>query len=223
MMAGKTASRLQRALVTVGILCFVYALLGNYLALPGYVRFLERGRISAAGNGFDMAVLVGATKTVLWLFSFQLGLFFLTLAALLRANARRGLRWTFVLLALAWLGFAGIQSLPRAGAPFYIVFGSLILVLIAIVIWRWSNLRPSLEGPDLRAHDFRLFGYLFFAMAAWDVCGFGSMGFMLHPEKAAAFETGDLLATQSTKVMIEFVLGWTFSLLSMPPNQSGSV
>ncbi len=50
-----------------GALLLLYAILGNYVALPGYIRFIERGGTSAAGNTFDLDVLMGATKTILWM------------------------------------------------------------------------------------------------------------------------------------------------------------
>ena len=46
-----------------GVGLLVYAVLGNYVALPGYIRFLERGGTSAAGSTFDLTVLFGATRT----------------------------------------------------------------------------------------------------------------------------------------------------------------
>ncbi len=57
-------------LVATGIVLLSYAVLGNYVALPGYVRFLGRGGTSAGGNSFDLAVLIGAVKTILWMYSF---------------------------------------------------------------------------------------------------------------------------------------------------------
>jgi hypothetical protein len=207
-----------RLLVILGALFFGYALIGNYTALPGYIRFLERGGVSEAGNGFDLSVLMGATQTVLWLFSFQLGVLFLALAALIKGRAERRLLLGFLAVAAVWLVFAGLPSLPRPGALFYAGFGSAILVLIAAALWRWSNMRPALAAGQQRAHDYRLVAMIFFGLAAWDVCGFGSMGFMLNPEKASDLGSETLLVTQSTKVMIMFVLGWGFTFLSLRPH-----
>ena len=36
-------------LIILGTLFLIYAYLGNYLVLPGYLRYLERGRTSVSG------------------------------------------------------------------------------------------------------------------------------------------------------------------------------
>jgi len=41
--AGMSAHGKSRLLIWGAVCLLAYALLGNYLALPGYVRFLERG------------------------------------------------------------------------------------------------------------------------------------------------------------------------------------
>lgn len=201
--------------LVLGCSFLLYALLGNYIALPGYLRFLERGRVSASGNSFDMDVFIGAFKTVLWLFSFQLGVIFLCMAGFLKSGiSRKGLIGFWIGAGL-WLGFAGITELPRQGPAFFVIFGSTILLLVGLLIDNWAKVRSKVLDSDRRSLDLRMLGYVFFGLAAWDVCGFGSMGLMLDPDKAAAYGTGPLLVTQSSKVMIEFVLGFVFSWMSL--------
>ncbi len=125
-------------LVVLGVALLAYALLGNYVALPRYLRFLDRGGTSAAGNSFDMAVLIGATKTIVWMYSFQLGVLCIATAWAIRRGLRvRG----FVASMLAWLALWSWPSLPAPGAWFYVVFGSLILVAIT-----WVFLSSKQQG-----------------------------------------------------------------------------
>lgn len=76
--------KLNPLLTVCGISLLIYAVLGNQVALPGYIRFLERGGTSAAGNAFDLAVVIGATKTILWMYFFQLGVLLLAIAHSIR-------------------------------------------------------------------------------------------------------------------------------------------
>ena len=198
------------ALIVVGTLAFAYALSGNYVALPGYLQFLERGRVSAAGNSFDLAVLWGATKMIAWMLSFQIGACCLFLAALVRDGLPRPrmFRWTF--MVVAWLGFSAIPSIPFLGPWFYALFGGAVLVLIWLVNWRGRNAHASLAAR----REFLLAGLLFFALATWEICGLGSTGRMLHPQEVVRFGSEGLLITQSTKLMIELFLAWMFVVLS---------
>jgi len=194
-------------LVVPGVLLLVYALLGNYVALPGYLRFLARGGASAAGNAFDLAVLVGATKTIVWMYAFQLGVLCLAVAWALA----RGLRVrALVAGVLVWLTVWSWPSLPQPGAWFYVLFGCALLVAIASAL-----LAPKRPASDDRSTLLFLGALIFFAFATWEVCGLGSTGRMLHPEQAAQPIAHNLLVTQSSKLMIEFVLAWGLMLLAL--------
>lgn len=193
-------------LAGLGVLLLVYALAGNYVALPGYVRFLERGGTSAAGNSFDLAVLIGALKTIVWMYSFQLGVLCIASAWALTRGLRMG---PIALGVLAWLILWSWPSLPAPGAWFYLGFGSLLLVGIA-----WVMLAPKPPGADDQSSRRFLVSLMFFAFATWEVCGLGSTGRMLHPEQASTPIAHNLLVTQSSKLMIEFVLAWGFMLLA---------
>jgi hypothetical protein len=58
---------------------------------------------------------------------------------------------------------------------------------------------------------------IFFAFATWEICGLGSTGRMLHPEEALAPIPHNLLVTQSSKLMIEFVVAWGLLAASISP------
>jgi hypothetical protein len=72
----------------LGLLLLAYALAGNYVALPGFRNYMARGGTSAAGNTVDFDVIVGAIKTIVWLFSFQLGVTFTVICA----KSKNGMR-----------------------------------------------------------------------------------------------------------------------------------
>lgn len=191
------------SLVGVGLL--VYAFLGNYVALPGYRRYLARG--ASATSEADLSFVIGATKMVLWMFSFHLALACLAYAALaaLGPPAKR-LRRRFVAVAAVGLSLWALPSLPGPYPLFFAVCGALILVLIAALFWRLRE-RASVN-------PWTLLSYLCFALATWDVCGLGSVGRMLHPEEAARLGTAPLLVAQATKLTIELLLAWGFALLA---------
>lgn len=190
--------RAARVLVIVGVALFAYAFLGNYVALPGYLRFLARGGRSAEGGTADAAVVVGAIKTIGWMYSFHLGALCFALAHALR----RGLPWRlFTLVALAWLG-AWSAPWPAPAPWFYAGLGTVLLVAVA---------RSIARAPGAESHGLCALGAsLCFAFATWEACGLGTTGRMLHPAEATAFTTR-LLASQSGKLMIELVAAWVLT------------
>ena len=96
-------------LLVVGLAMLGYAFAGNYVALPGYLRFLARGGTSAAGNAFDLAVVIGAAKTILWMYSFQLGVLCLALWHCQREGLPRA---PFVIGGVLWLSLWSWPTLP---------------------------------------------------------------------------------------------------------------
>lgn len=193
-------------LYAAGVLLLIYAVAGNYVALPGYLRFLERGGSSEAGNAFDLSVFIGAAKTILWMYSFQLGV----LAIVVARCTREGL-YTKQLLAVAaiWLTAWSWPSLPAPGAWFYLTFGGMVLVGIAAVL-----MQPPSAVTNRLGRTLFLGSLAFFATATWEVCGFGSTGRMLHPEQAARPLAHNILVTQSSKLMFEFLFAWSLLLAS---------
>lgn len=209
--AGRAADNGNRILLAAGVLLLFYALLGNYVALPGYLRFLERGGTSAAGNTLDAAVVLGAAKTILWMYSFQLGVLCLAIAKSRQLNLHTGY---VTALGFIWLTLWSWPSLPAPGPAFYVIFGSILLVLIAL-----ATIASPQIAQERTARTMLLGSFVFFAFATWEVCGLGSTGRMLHPEEAMAPIPHNLLVTQSSKLMIEFVLAW--GLLAAGIGRSG--
>jgi hypothetical protein len=199
----------------VGVLLLLYAVLGNYVALPGYIRFLERGGRSAAGSGLDAAGVFGAAKTILWMYSFQLGV----LALVIARSIRERLHTLPILLgALVWLTAWSVPSLPKPEPWFYIAFGGLVLVGIF-----WVLRQPPFGAGGRLSRSLFLASLAFFAAATWEVCGLGSTGRMLHPEQASRPLAHNVLVTQSSKLMLEFVLAWGLLLASALLSQRSSI
>lgn len=193
-------SRTSICLIGFAAVAFLYALLGNYIALPGYIRFLERGGTSSAGSTMDLEVIVGAAKTILWMYAFHLGAMSLYLHRLHQTHSP-WFRLALLLCALC-LAFWSIPALPKMPAAFYVVAGSLILVAIGL-----AHTRATRVGPDTRGF-LSATAILFFAMATWEVCGLGSTGRILHPEEVVLDRSQTLLSTQTTKLMIALLIAW---------------
>jgi hypothetical protein len=206
--------RTDKVLIVVAGLAFIYAVLGNYVALPGYLRFLDRGGTSAAGNTMDLAVVIGATKTILWMLAFNIGAMCLYFSGL-RTLPERYLR-VGILIGVVWLLFWGWPDLPRAGFLFYLVFGTAILGLIGL-----ASIGVKLDeggSTDQGRRRFLLMtSLLFFAMGTWDVCGLGSTGRILHPDQVVLERSQQLLSAQTTKLMLAFLFAWLSMAMAYMP------
>lgn len=208
----RARARLSDWLAWAGAALFAYALLGNYLVLPGYLRFLARAASPSGGQGFDLALAIGAAKTILWMLSFQLG----TLSLVASQALRRGLHMRALMSGLTfWLLLWTWPKLPAPGALFYVTFGSIILAAIATALARGEGVATGRVRQSLF-----LASLAFFAFATWEICGLGSAGRMLHPEQASQPFAHNLLVTQSSKLMIELVLAWSLLALSHWPARS---
>jgi hypothetical protein len=201
----------SKVMIVIGSIFLAYAYLGNYIALPGYLRFLERGRTSAAGNSFDLSVLIGTIKTVIWLFSFQLGVFCITLGVLLYVTINKKYISYFICGAVVWLGIAGIPSIPGPYRIFFAGSGFIVLLLILFLIVFWTKINK--ETTFSTSAYFKIIGYIFFALISWDVCGLGTMGRILDMETAYKSGTEPMIITQMTKIMFEFIFAWGFTVL----------
>ncbi len=199
----------------LGLLLLAYAFAGNYVALPGFRNFMARGGTSAAGNTIDFDVIVGALKTIIWLFSFQLGIIFTIIGSMLFQGIDSKFIRTFAVVGLLYLFFAGLP--PVLNEPISAVFvmsGTGILCLLPLAIWYWAKQRATLFGSPATIADLNLLGYAFFAFATWNVCGLGSVARILHPEQVQLLGTQALINTQMTKIVIEFALAWLFVCLA---------
>ena len=200
-------------LLILGTLFLIYAFLGNYVALPGYLRYLERGRTSVSGAQFDINVIIGAIKTILWMFSFQLGIYFTLLGILKLLSVKKSIFLSSVVGGLIWLMIAGIPKLPGPYRLFFAIAGFIVLILIISVLFYWyKNQKIANELFNISSY-YKLIGYVFFALASWDICGLGTTGRILDIDTAIKAGTQGLIITQTTKIMFEFLFAWMFSFI----------
>lgn len=173
----------------------------------------ERGRTSVSGAQFDINVIIGAIKTILWMFSFQLGIYFTLLGILKLLSVKKSIFLSSVVGGLIWLMIAGIPKLPGPYRLFFVISGFIVLILIISVLFYWyKNQKIANELSSISSY-YKLIGYVFFALASWDICGLGTTGRILDIDTAIKAGTQGLIITQTTKIIFEFLFVWMFSFI----------
>ncbi|MDX1432276.1 MAG: hypothetical protein R3286_07480 [Gammaproteobacteria bacterium] len=164
----------------------------------------------------------GAPGTValgMLFFGFPAGLALCVMGAA-RSGAARGAR--MALLGLFALGMASavvVVPLLFGREPSTLYFGAggiALLALLAAASWYWGKYRAGRAEAERAAVDLGGAGYLCFALAAWNTCGFGSMpSFALFPERAIELGTQAFAVGQLKAIMALLVLGWVFTVLGL--------
>jgi len=152
-------------------------------------------------------------------FGFPLGVGLIMVASIMSGlGSKTTIRWfvaaatTGVLLTFLIHGVLGTSHSP----VYFGLGGVTIMVLIIAYAWYWSAYRTGLEDKLRRASDFQAMGYLSFALAAWNLCGVGSIpGMAMYPEKMLTFEPRFFAVAQLKVVMAFFVLGWLFTVIGV--------
>jgi hypothetical protein len=106
-----------------------------------------------------------------------------------------------------------IGTTSKLWPPLFGIGGGLITLFFLGSVWNWARLRPALSGPEKTGADLRMVGYVFYVVAAWDLCGLlGMANFVLRPELAQKFAIphGSTINAAST-VLVLLVLGWGFT------------
>ena len=161
----------------------------------------------------------GGLKLLLFAFSFPFGVGVSLLGAALfggtaksRAGRIGGIALLVVLMPILTPGIFGTQHSPN-----YFGYGGMtILVLVATAMWYWGKYRMRLTDALRPAADWQGLGLLAFALAAWNLCGFGGMpGFAVYPEKMIELNTIPFAVGQLKAVMALFILGWIFTVLGL--------
>lgn len=161
----------------------------------------------------------GGLKLLAFAFLFPLGVAVSLLGAALFAGTARsragrlgGLALFVVLVPILAPGAFGTHHSP----DYFGSGGMLILALVAASVWHWGRYRMRLNDAKREAADWQGLGYLAFALAAWNLCGFGGMpSFAVYPQKMIELNAIPFAVGQLKAVMALFILGWVFTMLGL--------
>jgi hypothetical protein len=122
----------------------------------------------------------------------------------------------FVIVLFAILSAVIIPLLFGRGqsAVFFGTGGYLILLMLFAVTWLWGKYRAGLPREARAGADLKGAGYLYFAIATWNLCGIGGMpSFALEPDRMIALGTREFATGQMKTVMALLLMGWVFTAL----------
>lgn len=204
--------KLSIVFVILGIAFLIWAIVGRYVVLPGFMESLESG----AGQSGTIPENVEPWKIVrylIWAFSFKLGIFFITIGALLQTNIER---FKLILYMVGGLVYISLAYAPLPGPSLLFgISGILMTIFIVMIVLRLSKIRDKNIQSTTSEIDFRLIGYFFFAMATYTLCGLlGVRGSALEPEKMIEYGLQADARSFAAHALTELVLGWFFILLS---------
>ncbi len=200
-----------------GVLIFFLGL--TLMALSAVMGKVLQSRLFDVGlTGFQQDHgIAGMVLAMAFFFSFPVGLVICLMGAVTMSRSLTGRIWPFALLAIP--GIAVVILVPVVfgrglSASYFGIGGVSILMLSAATIYYWGVYRSRQPGSRHAALDLQAIGYLCFALAAWNICGFGSVpSFALFPEKMIALGSRDFAVGQLKSIMAFFVLGWLFTML----------
>jgi len=161
--------------------------------------------------------LAGTLKFMFFAFGYPLGLVVAAVGPLLGADGSRRGAIGFALAGLVAVSAAAVVP-PLLGrelsAAFFSAGGYIMTVLILLSVWFWGRHRATLPAAARTGADLQGIGYLCFAVAAWNLCGVGSMpSFALEPEQMLTLGTRQLATGQMKAVMVLFIAAWFFTVL----------
>jgi len=165
-----------------------------------------------AANQVGSAALSGLVG-FLWALSVPLGTFIVAIGAAFIAQVERRTFWLLILLMVLFTVWRIAGTTSQLVPALFGIGGGLITLFFIGSVWHWASTRPTLSGSDKTGSDLRMVGFLFFVVAAWDLCGlFGMANFVLRPELAQKFDVpiGSTINAASG-VLVLLVLGWGFT------------
>ncbi|MAT98149.1 MAG: hypothetical protein CL608_13475 [Anaerolineaceae bacterium] len=206
--------KISTLLLTLGVLFLLNAILGRYIVLPGYLAGLEQGAATLEGAS-QAASAWEIIRYLLWAYSFKLGIYFFIIGATFRTVMSSSRRWVVAVAGLVYIAFAYIPLPVPTSLVFGIAGAVMTLLMIFVVLW-WANGRSHLPPSQKTASDYRLAGYFFFGMATYTLCPLlGVKTFALSPEKMIQFGLQVEAASFAFHLLIELLLGWVFTSLSL--------
>lgn len=150
-----------------------------------------------------------------WALSVPLGAFIVAIGAALIARVERRVFWLLILLVVLSIVWKMVGTSSQMIPALFGVGGGLITLFFIGSTWLWARTRPTLSGAGKTGSDLRMVGFIFFVVAAWNLCGiFGMANYVLRPELAAKFSVpiGSTIDSASY-VLVLLVLGWGFTYL----------
>jgi hypothetical protein len=149
----------------------------------------------------------------IWALSVPLGAFIVAIGAALVARVERGVFWLLILLLVLFTAWRISGTASQTIPALFGIGGGLITLFFIGSTWQWAKTRPTLTGAAKTGSDLRMVGYIFFVVAAWDLCGiFGIANFVLRPELADKFSVPiSSTINAASDVNILLALGWAFT------------
>jgi len=174
--------------------------------------WLYSWRVVPAANQFGNNALPGFFGFI-WALSVPLGAFIVAIGAALAARVERRVFWLFILLLLVFTAWRIVGTTEKMIPALFGIGGGLITLFFIGSVWNWAKTRPTLTDAGKTGSDLRMVGYIFFVVAAWDLCGIFGMGnYVLRPELAARFSVPiSSTINSASSVNILLALGWAFT------------
>ena len=159
-----------------------------------------------------MAGMVG----FMWALSVPLGAFIVAIGAALIAQVERRVFWLLILLVILFTAWRIVGTTSQMVSALFGIGGGLITLFFIGSAWHYARSRPMLSGPEKTGSDLRMVGFVFFVVAAWDLCGiFGMANYVLRPELASKFDVSiGSTINAASGVLVLLVLGWGFTYFS---------
>jgi len=149
----------------------------------------------------------------MWALSVPLGAFIVAIGAALIAQVERRTFWLLILVVIIFTFWRIAGTTSQLVPALFGIGGGLITLFFLGSAWHWARVRPMLSGSERTGSDLLMLGFVFFVVAAWDLCGIFSMAnFVLRPELADKFAVplGSTINAASG-VLVLLVLGWGFT------------
>ena len=156
--------------------------------------------------------LSGAVAFI-WALSAPLGSILVVVGAALIAQVERRIFWLLIVGSFLLTVWRVIGTTSQLLPALFGIGGGLITLFFLGSAWNWARMRPALSGPEKSGSDLRMVGYVFYVIAAWDLCGLLGIGnFVLRPDLAQEFAIplGSTINAAST-ILVLLVLGWAFT------------
>jgi hypothetical protein len=200
-----------------GILVFLSGLVVMALSLiMGKVLQLRLHELGM--NGLQQVHgMTGMVPAFVFFFAFPVGLVICLMGAVSMRRSLTGRVWAYALLAIPAVAITVLVPAmfgKEMSTDYFGAGGISIMLLAAATIYYWGSYRARQPASHHSALDLQAIGYLCFALAAWNTCGFGGPpSFGLYPEKMIALDAHELAIGQLKSIMAFFVIGWLFTML----------